>query len=113
MLLIAKRFSAAAPQDTPTTRSLRHRVAMPPDRPGERRDPMNPEVPLAKQFFAALEAAGMPEVPGEFSVVPQHQIIPTAILAEISDFIHAFDRVTAREAWQAAVLREAPAIVQL
>src|SRR3974377_36392 len=55
----------------------------------------------------------MPEVPGEFSVVPQHQVIPSAILAEISDFILSFDRVTAREAWQAAVLRDAPAIVQL
>ena len=55
----------------------------------------------------------MPEVPEEFSVVPQHQVIPSAILAEISNFIHAFDRVTAREAWQAAALREAPAIVQL
>ena len=66
-----------------------------------------------ENFYAALQAAGMPEVPGEFSVVPQHQVIPSAILAEISDFIHAFDRVTAREAWQAAVLREAPAIVQL
>ena len=52
-------------------------------------------------------------MPGEFSVVPQHQVIPSAVLAEISDFIHCFDRVTAREAWQAAALREAPAIVQL
>ena len=55
------------------------------------------------------QAAGMPGVPGEFSVVPQHQVIPSALLAEISDFIHCFDRVTAREAWQAAALREAPA----
>ena len=55
----------------------------------------------------------MPEVPGEFSVVTQHQVIPETPLAEISDFIRTFDRVTAREAWQAAVLREAPAIVQL
>ena len=66
-----------------------------------------------ENFYAALQAAGMPEVPEEFSVVPQHQVIPSAILAEISDFIHAFDRVTAREGWQAAALREAPAIVQL
>ena len=55
-----------------------------------------------ENFYAALQAAGMPGVPGEFSVVPQHQVIPSAILAEISDFIHCFDRVTAREAWQAA-----------
>jgi hypothetical protein len=67
----------------------------------------------AESFYAALQAAGMPEVPREFSVVPQHQVIPSAILAEISDFILSFDRVTAREAWRAAALRDAPAIVQL
>ncbi len=67
----------------------------------------------AQNFYAQLRTAGMPEVPGEFSVVPQHQVIPTAILAGISDFIHCFDRVTAREAWQAAALREAPALAQL
>ena len=64
-------------------------------------------------FFAALRAAGMPEVPAEFSVVPQHQVIPGSMLAEISDFIHAFDRVTARGAWQAAALREAAPVAQL
>jgi hypothetical protein len=55
----------------------------------------------------------MPERPGEFSVVPQHQVIPNTILTEISDFIRTFDRVTAREAWRAAALRDAPAIAQL
>jgi hypothetical protein len=55
----------------------------------------------------------MPEVPAEFTVVPQHQVISSAVLAEISDFIRAFDRVTGRGAWQAAALREAPPIVQL
>ena len=64
-------------------------------------------------FCAALQAGGMPAVPGEFSVVLQHQIIPNAILAEISDFILTFDHVTARQAWQAAALLDAPAIVQL
>jgi hypothetical protein len=54
----------------------------------------------------------MPEVPGEFSVVPCHQSIPSAILAEIKDFIHIFDQVTTREAWQAAARRMAPAIAQ-
>jgi len=73
---------------------------------------MHPEVPRAKQFFAALEAAGMPEVPGEFSVVPRHQVIPAAALREIDRFIHVFDHVTTREAWQAAAQREAPAIAQ-
>ena len=68
---------------------------------------------LRENFYAALQAAGMPEVPKEFSVVPQHQVIRSAILAEISDFILSFDRVTARKAWQAATLHDAPAIVQL
>ena len=67
----------------------------------------------ANTFYTALQAAGMPDVPGEFSVVPQHQVIPAAILAEISDFIRAFDRVTGRMTWQAAALREAPVIAQL
>jgi hypothetical protein len=67
----------------------------------------------ADAFYIALQAAGMPRVPDDFSVVPQHQIIPTSILAEIADFIGAFDRVTSRVAWQAAALRKAPAIAQL
>ena len=67
----------------------------------------------ADAFYIALQAAGMPHVPDEFSVVPQHQIIATSILAEIANFIRAFDRVTGRVAWQAAALREAPAIAQL
>jgi len=66
-----------------------------------------------ENFCAELQAAGMPEVPAEFSVVPRHQVIPGAMLAEISDFIRAFDCVTARRAWQAAALRDAPPIVQL
>jgi hypothetical protein len=66
-----------------------------------------------ENFYAELRAAGMPQVPTEFSVVPQHQLIPGAILADISDFIRAFDRVTARGAWQAAALREAPPIAWL
>jgi hypothetical protein len=66
-----------------------------------------------ERFFATLEAAGIPEAPGEFSVVPRHQIIPSAIIAEIKSFIHIFDQVTTREAWQAAARREAPAIAQL
>jgi len=55
----------------------------------------------------------MPEVPGEFSVVPRHQVIPSATLAEIAKFVRVFDQVTAREEWQAAGRREAPAIAQL
>lgn len=66
---------------------------------------MDLEAALSKKFFAALEAAGMPEVPGEFSVVPQHQVIPGTTLQEIARFIRVFDRVTAREAWQAVARR--------
>ena len=67
----------------------------------------------ADAFYVALQAAGMPHVPDEFSVIPQHQIIPASIFTEIARFIRAFDRVTGRAAWQAAALREAPAIAQL
>lgn len=66
-----------------------------------------------ESFYAALQAAGMPPVPGEFSVVPGHQLIAGEIIAEISAFIAAFDRVTGREAWQAAALRAAPPIAQM
>src|SRR5262249_11251505 len=65
-----------------------------------------------QSFYVALQDAGMPAVPGEFSVVPQHQVISSAVLAGISDFILSFDRITGREAWQTAALRHAPAIVQ-
>jgi len=65
-----------------------------------------------QNFYAALTAAGMPEVPGEFSVVPCHQVISAAVVAEISAFIEAFDRVTTRAAWLAAALRSVPAIFQ-
>ena len=57
---------------------------------------MNLKATLPEKFFAALQTAGMPEVPGEFSVVPRHQVIASAILAEIASFIRVFDRVTAR-----------------
>jgi hypothetical protein len=67
----------------------------------------------ADNFYAALQAAGLPAVPREFAVVPQHQIIPSNTMAEICEFIRVFDEVTARAAWQAAALREAPAIAQL
>ena len=66
-----------------------------------------------QELFPALQTAGMPEVPGEFSVVPRHQVIASAILAEIAGFISVSDQVTAREAWQVAALHEVPAIAQL
>ena len=52
-------------------------------------------------------------MPEEFSVVPRHQVIPSATVAEIAEFVRVFDQVTAREGWRAAVQREAPAIAQL
>ncbi|HUZ91857.1 MAG TPA: hypothetical protein VMU78_08155, partial [Methylocella sp.] len=52
-------------------------------------------------------------MPGEFSVVPRHQLIPKALLAEITGFIRVFDQVTGRRGWQTAAQREAPAIAQL
>ena len=70
-------------------------------------------MPVPEIFFAALQSAGIPEVPGEFSVVPRHQVIPNAVLGEIAKFARVFDQVTAREAWQAAARHEAPAIAQL
>jgi len=67
----------------------------------------------ADRFFAALTAAGMPPVPGDFSVVPHQQSIPATTLDDIAHFIRVFDQVTTRQAWQAAVRRDAPAIAQL
>lgn len=74
---------------------------------------MDLDAAFPTRFFAALDAAGMPEVPREFSVVPQHQVIPGTTLGEIARFIHVFDQVTGREAWQAAARRDAPAIAQM
>ena len=68
------------------------------DREGKlQSEPRSPQ-----SFYVALQDAGMPEVPEEFSVVRRHQVIPSAVLAEISDFIVSFDRVTTGEAWRAA-----------
>ena len=72
---------------------------------------MTLEPTFRERFFAALQAAGMPE-PGEFSVTPRHQIVANATLAGIADFIRVFDAVTGREAWRAAALRQAPAIAR-
>ncbi|MDJ0707102.1 MAG: hypothetical protein QNJ46_27825 [Leptolyngbyaceae cyanobacterium MO_188.B28] len=66
----------------------------------------------AERLFSGLKAAGMPEVPGQFSVVPGYQAIPQPILAEIGAFIRTFDQVTTRPAWQATVTAQAPSIAQ-
>jgi hypothetical protein len=67
---------------------------------------------VKEEFFAALTASGMPEIPQDFSVVPLAQLIPVKTLVEIDDFIRLFDRVTTRTVWQKAVAESAPAIAQ-
>ncbi len=67
---------------------------------------------LRDLFFAELRAAGMPEIPGAFSVAPFHQEVPGAILEDIDRFIRVFDRVTTRPAWQDRVTAAAPAIAR-
>jgi hypothetical protein len=64
------------------------------------------------QFFAELEAAGLPAVPRDFSVVTRSQVIPTATLEEITRFIAVFNRVTMREEWRIAAARDAPEIAK-
>lgn len=63
-----------------------------------------------EQFFAALTAAGMPEVPQHFSVVPFPQCVSPTVLSEIDAFIRLFDRVTTRPSWQRGVTADAPPI---
>jgi len=71
---------------------------------------MTSDTAFSVEFAAALQAAGMPEVPREFSVAPTHQLIPATMLEGIAHFIQIFDRVTTRAAWQAAARRNVPAI---
>jgi hypothetical protein len=59
-----------------------------------------------QRLFAALTAAGMPEIPAQFSVTPFPQIIPQATLAEIDRFIRLFDRVTTSPSWQEMVIAD-------
>jgi hypothetical protein len=68
---------------------------------------------LVKEFFAALTASGMPEIPQDFSVVPRAQQIPHTTLVEIDNFIRLFDRVTTRIPWQRVVTASAPEIARL
>ena len=68
---------------------------------------------VEKDFFAALTASGMSEVPQDFSVVPLAQLIPVSTLTEIENFIRLFDRVTTRAAWQQVVTASAPEIARM
>ncbi|KFI21648.1 hypothetical protein [Nitrosococcus oceani] len=70
-------------------------------------------MPIQKeQLFTALEEAGVPPVPHEFSVVPQHQVISSKTMTEIRDFIDVFERVTTRLDWQKTVTVLAPEIAR-
>ena len=67
---------------------------------------------FADRVFTALSEAGMPEIPGQFSVVPYPHIIPRATLVEIDGFIRTFDRVTTAPNWQKNVTAAAPEIAR-
>ena len=58
---------------------------------------------VKEEFFAALTANGMPEIPQDFSVVPLAQLITRPTLVEIDNFIRLFDRITTRTTWQRTV----------
>lgn len=68
--------------------------------------------PDRNRFFARLHEAGLPPVPGDFSVVPAHQIIAPRVIAAIDRFIAVFDAVTMRREWQRGVTADAPPIAR-
>jgi hypothetical protein len=65
-----------------------------------------------ERLFSALEKAGMPGIPGEFSVTTLHQEIPRAVLSGIDAFVRIFDAVTARLGWREAVTKAGPEIAR-
>lgn len=67
---------------------------------------------VKEEFFAALTASGMPEIPQDFSVAPLTQLIPLTTLTEIDNFIRLFDRVTTRTTWQQFATTSAPEIAR-
>jgi hypothetical protein len=67
---------------------------------------------IKEKVFEALMAAGMPEIPHQFSVVPYPQIIPHTTLSQIETFIRIFDRVTTSPAWQKTITASAPEIAR-
>ncbi|MDJ0597578.1 MAG: hypothetical protein QNJ37_01850 [Crocosphaera sp.] len=69
-------------------------------------------VTIKETFWSALTAAGMPEIPEQFSVVPFPQKIPQAILREITTFIEIFERVTTRKTWWQKVTASSPTIAR-
>jgi len=76
--------------------------------------PCEVSMPLSEdRVFATLRESGMPDVPERFSIALTHQGIPRAILAEIDAFLHVFDRVTTRSAWQHTVTALGPEIARV
>ena len=63
-------------------------------------------------FIGALRAAGLVSAGELYSVALAHQAVTASTLSAITQFVSTFDRIAAREAWMAAVTREAPAIAQ-
>lgn len=64
------------------------------------------------ELFGALREAGMPEIPGHFSVTPRPQEISRTTLARIDSLIRVFEQVTTRAAWQERVTALAPEIAR-
>ena len=67
---------------------------------------------VKEEFFGALSARGMPEIPQDFSVVPLAQLIPHTTLVEIDNFMRLFDRITTGTTWQRVVTASAPEIAR-
>lgn len=67
---------------------------------------------IKEEFWGRLNGTGMPSVPDEFSVTFGHQTVSAATLREIEEFIHVFEAVTTRPAWQEAVTRSRPELLR-
>lgn len=65
-----------------------------------------------EKFWAALRAAGMPEAPERFSVIPFSQKVDRETLQEIANFIRTFNRITTRKIWQEKVTFDNPPIAR-
>lgn len=65
-----------------------------------------------EKFFDALMAAGMPEIPQQFSVAPYPHLIPHTTLSQIETFIRIFDRITTSTTWRQTVTASAPEIAR-
>jgi hypothetical protein len=66
----------------------------------------------ADELFERLQEAGLPAIPGAFSVVPTHQAIPRAVIESIERFVRVFDAVTTRSQWRRTVAADAVPIAR-